>query len=150
MWGMEARENHLRANDWRYAKHEIVSSPEDTTRILLPKQSPTVIRVTATIYHPVRGQTDSTPDIVASGKKINIERASDHRIIAVSRDLLERWGGPLRYGDVIYLDNAGELSGYYTVEDTMNKRFTMRVDILRSPGAPLRKYENAELHMDAY
>lgn len=118
--------------------------------LVLKNTMPVVLHVTVTIYHPVRGQTDSTPDIVASGKKINIRRASDHRWIAVSRDLLERWGGPLRYGELVYIANAGELSGYYRVEDTMNKRYTKRVDILRTPGAPLAKYENAELHMDAY
>lgn len=125
----------------------VESEPEP---LVLELNTPVVIHVTVTIYHPVRSQTDSTPDIVASGKKINIRRASDHRWIAVSRDLLERWGGPLRYGELVYIANAGELSGYYRVEDTMNKRYTKRVDILRTPGAPLAKYENAELHMDAY
>lgn len=118
--------------------------------LVFDTKTPVVLHVTVTIYHPVPGQTDSSPDIVASGKKINIKRASDHRWIAVSRDLLERWGGPLRYGELVYIANAGELSGYYRVEDTMNKRFTKRVDILRTPGAPLAKFEDAELHMDAY
>ena len=117
-------------------------------------QSPLILRgssglsVVATIYHPVRGQTDSTPNIVASGRRINIRRAGEHRIIAVSRDLLSRWGGPLSYGDIVYLSGAGDLSGYYIVEDTMNKRYTLRVDILQSPGAPLAKYDHAQLHMD--
>ena len=31
------------------------------------------VYVTATIYHAVEGQTDSTPDITASGYKINIK-----------------------------------------------------------------------------
>jgi hypothetical protein len=141
-------ETNVRNTDWRYDEWEFLTAKQDT--LVLPYSWPVVIPVTVTIYHPVRGQTDSTPDIVASGRKINIRRAGEHRIVAVSRDLLERWGGPLRYGDIVYIGNAGELSGNYVVEDTMNKRFTKWVDILRSPGSALHKYDNAELHMDAY
>jgi len=43
--------------------------------------------VTATVYHAVEGQTDSTPLITASGKKINANNPASHRWIAVSRDL---------------------------------------------------------------
>ena len=50
--------------------------------------------VTVTMYNPTRGQTDSTPNITADGTKINIWKASDYRYVALSRDLLSRWGGP--------------------------------------------------------
>ena len=43
--------------------------------------------VTATIYHAVEAQTDSTPDITASGYKINMKDPLSDRIIAVSWDL---------------------------------------------------------------
>ena len=46
-----------------------------------------VIMVTATIYHAVPEQTDSTPHITASGAHINMEKPPSHRWIAVSRDL---------------------------------------------------------------
>ncbi len=119
----------------------------DTTFNLTMLDQSISFPVVATIYHPVKEQTDSTPNIVASGRKINIRKAGSYRIVAVSRDLLTRWGGPINYGDIVYISGAEELSGYYIVEDTMNKRYTMRVDILRTPGAPIAKYDNAKLHM---
>jgi len=109
--------------------------------------APLHIPVTVTIYHPVPEQTDSTPNIVASGKKIKIHRARYYRYVAVSRDLHKRWGGPLSFGDIIELKDAGYLSGFYIVEDTMNARFKNHVDVLLSPGDPLAKFPNALLVM---
>ena len=49
--------------------------------------------VTATIYHATPEQTDSTPDITASNKKIDLSNPLKHRWIAVSRDLEEKAKG---------------------------------------------------------
>ena len=57
--------------------------------------------VTVTMYNPSVGQTDSTPNETADGTIINPERASEYRYIALSRDLLRRWGGPFNYGDYV-------------------------------------------------
>ena len=86
--------------------------------------------VTVTMYHPTTRQTDSTPDITADGTKINIWKASEYRYVALSRDLLSRWGGPFEYGDYIVIEGIGEHSGVYQVRDTMNPKHTNRVDIL--------------------
>lgn len=134
----------LQDKNYDYSQWECIQSKHKLVKLDI--NAPVIFNVTVTIYHPTRGQTDSTPNIVASGKRINIRKAGSHRYVAVSRDLLARWGGPLHYGDVVYIGNAGALSGYYFVEDTMNKRYSMRVDILRSPGAPLAKFDNAELY----
>ena len=48
--------------------------------------------VTVTMYHPVRHQTDGTPNILADGTKIRIHKASEYKYVAVSRNLLKRWG----------------------------------------------------------
>ena len=96
--------------------------------------------VTVTMYHPTRQQTDSTPDITADGTKINIWKASKYRYVAVSRDLLARWGGPLNYGDWIVIEGAGKNSGVYQVRDTMNPKWVKRVDILKTPGTKQFKY----------
>ena len=96
--------------------------------------------VTVTMYHPTKNQTDSTPDITADGTKINIWKASKYRYVAVSRDLLSRWGGPLNYGDWIVIEGAGKNSGVYQVRDTMNPKWTKRVDILKTPGTRQFKY----------
>ena len=101
--------------------------------------------VTVTMNHPTRNQTDSTPDITADGTKINIWKASKYRYVAVSRDLLSRWGGPLNYGDWIVIEGAGDQSGVYQVRDTMNPKWTKRVDILKTPGTKQFKYTNITL-----
>ena len=44
--------------------------------------------VIVTMYQPVRGQTDSTPNILADGTRIKTELASNYKFIAVSRNLL--------------------------------------------------------------
>ena len=101
--------------------------------------------VTVTMYHPTRQQTDSTPNITADGTKINIWKASKYRYVAVSRDLLSRWGGPLNYGDWIVIEGAGKNSGVYQVRDTMNPKWVKRVDILKTPGTKQFKYDNITL-----
>ena len=90
------------------------------------------MEVTVTMYHPVRSQTDSTPNILADGTRIRVHKASEYRFIAVSRNLLKQHGGFLEYGDFIVLSGTGHKDGVYQVKDTMNKRFVNRVDILES------------------
>ena len=101
--------------------------------------------VTVTMYHPTKRQTDSTPNITADGTKFNIWKASEYRYVAVSRDLLKRWGGPLDYGDWIVIEGAGKNSGVYQVRDTMNPKWVKRVDILKTPGTKQFKYDNITL-----
>ena len=57
--------------------------------------------MTVTSYRSVPGQTDSTPFRTS----IN-ERVTPHGV-ALSRDLLKRWGGPIDYGDYIYIEGYG-------------------------------------------
>ena len=101
--------------------------------------------VVVTMYHPTRGQTDSTPNILADGTKITIHKASEYRYVAVSRNLLKRWGGWLDYGDFIVLKGTGGKDGVYQVKDTMNKRFVNRIDILESPGVKQYRFDNAKI-----
>ena len=101
--------------------------------------------VVVTMYHPVRGQTDRTPDILADGTKITIHKASEYKYVAVSRNLLKRWGGWLDYGDFIVLTGTDGKNGVYQVKDTMNKRFVNRIDILESPGTKPYKFTDAKI-----
>ena len=101
--------------------------------------------VIVTMYQPVRYQTDSTPNILADGTRIKTEEASNYKFIAVSRNLLERWGGWLDYGDFILLRNTVGKDGIYQVRDTMNKRFVNRIDILESPGVKPYKFTDAKI-----
>lgn len=92
--------------------------------------------LTLTGYHPVSEQTDSTPDITADGTKFKIPIAGSYRIVALSRDLLKRWGGPFSYGDIILVKGTrkGKFDGAYQVRDTMHERHKNWIDILLTPG----------------
>ena len=102
--------------------------------------------VTVTMYNPTRGQTDKTPNITADGTRINPNKATSYRYIALSRNLLSRWGGPFDYGDYVVIEGAGRYDGVYQVKDTMSARFINRVDILRSRGSKHFKYTNVTLY----
>ncbi len=80
--------------------------------------------VTLTTYKANAAETDSTPNITASGFKIT--NPKKHRIIAVSRDLKKKY----KFGQKIRIVGAGKYDGTYRVHDVMNKRYTKRIDIL--------------------
>lgn len=87
--------------------------------------------VSASVYFPVPGQTDSTPFVTADGSRINKKNPKKHRWIAVSRDLHSRWGGDINYGDSLQVTGlSDELDGLYIVRDVMNRRIRNRIDIL--------------------
>ena len=103
------------------------------------------MHVTVTMYHPVREQTDSTPNILADGTKIRTQEASNYKFIAVSRNLLKRWGGWLDYGDFILLKGTDGKDGVYQVRDTMHPRWVNRIDILESIDVKPYKFEKAKI-----
>jgi 3D (Asp-Asp-Asp) domain-containing protein len=100
------------------------------------------VNVTATMYNAVVSQCDADPLVTAGMYIINPRKASEHKWVALSRDLLSRWGGEYTYGDKIEISGAGDKDGTYTVVDTMNERFTNRIDILETVGTNLYKFED--------
>ena len=103
------------------------------------------IPVTATMYHPVVGQCDDTPDITGDQSKIpDVYDCTKLCWIAVSQDLLWFNGGPIRYGDTVYVQ-AGHKTGVYIVRDAMNKRFKHKIDFLESVGTDLYSFDEAML-----
>jgi 3D (Asp-Asp-Asp) domain-containing protein len=89
--------------------------------------------VKLTAYNAVPEQTDEDPFTTASGARSNPEV-----IAAVSRDL---WSSDMPKGTVVAVEYAGSsnncgfakvehLIGYRVIADTMNKRFTNKMDIL--------------------
>ncbi|WP_415406232.1 LysM peptidoglycan-binding domain-containing protein [Sulfurovum sp. CS9] len=78
------------------------------------------LRVTATAYSSHKGQTDKTPFLAAWNNRLR----PGMKIIAVSRDMLTRYG--MKNGTRVRI--AG-LPGYYRVRDKMNKRYRKRIDI---------------------
>jgi hypothetical protein len=67
----------------------------------------------------VPSQTDDSPFITSIG-----ERVGPHGV-AVSRDMLSRWGGPLNYGDAIYIEGVG----IKVVNDCMAERHRRAIDL---------------------
>ena len=104
------------------------------------------IEVNVTMYQPVYPQTDMTPNITADGTKIRISKASDYKFVALSRNLLKRWGGPFDYGDFILIKGTKDKDGVYNVRDTMNPKFVNYVDILESVSVKPYKYENVHIY----
>ena len=102
--------------------------------------------VTVTMYNPHVGQTDSTPNETADGTVINPNKASEYRYVALSRDLIARWGGPFNYGDYVMIKGTDGYNGVYQVKDTMSPKFINRVDILRTGGSKWFKFDNAVLY----
>tara|TARA_R110000737_G_scaffold175337_1_gene200588 strand:+ start:73 stop:618 length:546 start_codon:yes stop_codon:yes gene_type:complete len=120
-----------------------IKGVNDSLSIVLNDLAPEKISVTATMYHPVLGQCDATPDITADQTKIpNIDSCSHLNWIAVSQDLLWFNGGPFHYGDRVVVTNAGHKDGVYTIRDAMNKRFTYKIDFLESVNTRGYRYDD--------
>jgi len=129
-------------------KNILIQSLTDKNNILsekLNEYETEGMNVTVTMYQPVSYQTDSTPNILADGTKIRTQEASNYKFIAVSRNLLKRWGGWLDYGDFIILKGTDEKDGVYQVRDTMHPRWVNRIDILESIDVKPYKFEKAKI-----
>lgn len=90
-------------------------------------------KVTGTYYNPVSAQCQGNPLITADGSKINQKKLKLEKIrwVALSRDLIKRWGGHFDYGDTIYVHHKHpDVNGLWVVRDCMNARFTNRIDFL--------------------
>ena len=95
-------------------------------------------KVTVTQYNPVVDQCDEDPLVTADNSTIDLKKLKKGQLrwVAVSRDLL----GTYKYGDVIELKTTSgstRINGRYIVHDTMNPRFTNRIDILTAVGEPM-------------
>jgi len=98
------------------------------------KDTAGVWEVLGTYYNPVPNQCDASPFITADGSKINKSKLKKEEIkwVALSRDLLSRWGGPFNYGDTLYVHHTNtHVRGIWIVHDSMNARFRKRMDFLR-------------------
>ena len=89
----------------------------------------TVTHVTLTCYQPVKEQCDGTPTVTADGSRVHMGKLKSGELkwCAVSRDLL--WLFPKGKPKRILIEGLG----VYEVRDTMNARYTHRVDIMIHP-----------------
>lgn len=98
-----------------------------------PKFIDTVHLERATTYQATESQCDPDPFTTADGSKIN---PNDYQNwVALSRDLLSRWGGPFNYGDTldIYSKDHPKLNEEWVVHDCMAPRYKMSIDFLLEP-----------------
>ena len=138
-----AKELNEKHKTQKVVKVEKPKSVEVTMQFKTLKKSKKVLKhLTATMYYPVIKQCDKDPLVTAGMYKINPKKASQHKWIAMSRNLLKRWGGQFDYGDEVLITNAGKKSGVYKVTDTMNKRYVNRIDILETEGTPQYKFND--------
>jgi len=87
----------------------------------------------ATTYQPTEAQCDSNPLTTADGSVINPDDYQNW--VALSRDLLKRWGGQFDYGDTleIYSAKNTNLNGEWIVHDCMAARYKNSIDFLLEP-----------------
>lgn len=123
-----------------------VTVPATPTRLVEAPAVPPVAsyQVAMTAYNAVPEQTDSTPFETASGAYSNPEI-----VAARSQDLgkelpfgtIIEVGGPRSKQDGCGYSVVGPIIGYRVIADTMNVRYTDRIDILFSNDA---RYELAD------
>lgn len=96
------------------------------------KKDKNEIIVNVSVYHPDIRQTDSTPFETASMRIIDTIKLKSGKLkwVAISRNLLKRFGGNFSYGDSISLKKIGILSGKYMIADCMNQIYKNKIDIL--------------------
>lgn len=114
---------------------ETKPQPQPTANILeifapVVTDSDTIHLQRATTYWCDTAQCDSNPYSTADGS--TIDPNNPQRWVALSRDLLFRWGGPFHYGDSIeiYSNKFPHLDGFYEVHDCMNAQYEMSIDFL--------------------
>lgn len=93
-------------------------------------------KVTCTVYNAVPAQCNEDPSHTAFMFELDLSNPYRHRIIAVSRDLLDKYPK----GTKVLVEGTGKYDGIYTVMDKMNKRYTKRIDILINEDMPLGKW----------
>jgi hypothetical protein len=109
----------------------IAPAPVTVKSFEYPRQS--FILDVLTVYNPATSQCDASPLVTASNQRISEKklRSGAIRWMALSRELLKRWGGHIQYGDTIDLYSWDPtIDGTWVVQDTMNKRFRNRGDLL--------------------
>jgi len=115
----------------------------------LPVIEPIYDNIWGTIYHAEVRQCDATPTITGDGSRINPYKASEHRWIAISQEMLDcewRMGllndstsvlykGRIEYGDTVWIESPyPQINGWWVVHDTKNKRYRNSIDFLQTKG----------------
>lgn len=97
-------------------------------------------KVWATVYNAVPEQTNEDPGHTAFMFKLDLNDPYKHRIIAVSRDLLERFPA----GTKVMVEGTS-YDGVFVVNDKMNKRYTNRIDLLINLDMKIGSWPDAKI-----
>ena len=117
-------------------KHALALIPRAKVKALRARSL--TYTVTATVYEAVGNQTDDEPFVTADNSRIKPHYGSKKRWMALSRDLLQPWGGNFKFGDTVRVSGISpKLDGVYTVHDTMNRRHRRCMDVLVHPSEKL-------------
>jgi hypothetical protein len=100
----------------------------------------------ATVYNAVAGQCNPDYGRTASMFRLNIKNPYSHRIIAIERTMMDKYG--LQMGDVVYLEGVGKYDGVWQVQDKMNKRFAGmdKIDLLVNGDTKTGKWDNVKIY----
>lgn len=123
-------------------QNEIVSSEETK-----PQQWELIASdVMATVYNAVPEQCNDDISHTASMFRLNLQDVLSHRIIAMERTMMSKFG--LKYGDVVRIEGTGKYDGEWQIQDTMNKRFAgqNKIDILVPKSDGLGKWDNVRVY----
>lgn len=102
--------------------------------------------VETTVYNASKQQCNSEPSKTASGFIINMRSPESHRLIAMERTMMAKFG--LHYGDLVLVKGTNGRDGVYQIQDTMNKRFKglHKIDILINSDSQRGKWEGIEVY----
>lgn len=135
---MKEEESVEEIDDTEEEKEDVVSQER--------KNLKKTMRVTITKYNPTKEQCDDDFLITADNSEIDLQKlnSGELRWIAVSRDLRKHFP----YGSKIVIHSSDpELSGVWEVHDTMNERWTERIDLLRPVGETKGKWEDIKISL---
>jgi len=112
---------------WRSSTAELIAERDRLTDLVLDAghavedKGKITVKVVATGYSSSIWECDMTPFITAANTPTRTG------IMAMSRDLLTRYtpGAPFTFGDRVHVPGLGD----FLVEDTMNARWTNRIDL---------------------
>jgi 3D (Asp-Asp-Asp) domain-containing protein len=132
-------------------KHEIKQVVEKAEPPQEMEPKPDFVLVTATYYNSDPSQGEGDGSITADGSKIdtNLLNSGQIRWIAMSRNLLKRFGGVFSFGDEITIDHKdSRVAGVWIVKDCMNERFSNKIDFLIPKGTDfVGKIENLRIKL---
>lgn len=102
--------------------------------------------VIATVYNAEPKQCNNDISHTASMFRLNLSDVLSHRIIAMERTMMAKYG--LKYGDVVKIEGTGKWDGEWQIQDTMNKRFAgqNKIDILLPKSDGLGKWDNVKVY----